>query len=420
MAWQDRLKTAAYTSPNGTRIEFTYENVGEETPKRTAAFSFAGVDGQYVQDNGFGSTIYPMRVIFWGDDYDIEAAAFVQGLLARGVGRLEHPLYGTFDVVPFGSIRRRDDLKTAANQALIDVAFWTTTSLVYPSNQLDARSELEAGIDEMITDTAGSQFDANVDVRTALAQQNLATRTQAVLRGAQAALGGVAQTTTAVNNAFRDAQDAINFSLDVLVGQPLQLAQQMANMISLPARAVAGITDRVTGYANFAQGIINSAAGNPFLTASPRASTNIANDFAMADLSAASAVNGALLAVVETEFETRTDAQNAAATVLDLFDLWLAWREQGFAALERIDQGDTYQRLQESAALSSGFLIDISFTLLPERSIVLDRNRTLIDVCGELYATTADARLNEIINNNRLTGSEIIELPRGREIVYYV
>jgi prophage DNA circulation protein len=423
MAWQDRLKTAAYTSPNGTRFEFDYEDVSQQFNKRTAAFSFAGVDGQYIQDNGFGSDIYPMRVIFWGEDYDAAAAAFIVGLKAGGIGKLEHPLYGTFNVVPFGTIRRRDDLKSSGNQAVIDVAFWTTTGVVYPTNQLDAQSQLNQSIETFTSDAAGAQFAALVDVRTALAQQNLATRTEAILQGTQAALGEIAATTTEANNAFRDAQDAINFSLDVLVGQPLQLAQQVANLISLPARATVGITDRVLGYASFAQGLIDSAAGNPADATGanlPRTKTNIDNDFQASDLSFASAINGLLLSLVETQFGTRTDAQAAAASALDLFNAWIVWRETGFAATGQIDGGTSYQNLQQSTALASGFIIDISFNLLPEQSVVIDRSRTLIDLCAELYQTTSDARLNELINNNKLTGSEIIELPRGTEIVYYV
>ena len=53
------------------------------------------------------------------------------------------------------------------------------------------------------------------------------------------------------------------------------------------------------------------------------------------------------------------------------------------------------------------------------RRVVLDRNRTIIDLAAELYGSVDD-QLDFLINSNNLTGSEILELPRGREIVYYV
>jgi hypothetical protein len=64
MAWQDRLREAAYNAPSGQRLVFLYEDVGREVDKKTAAFDFPGVNGTYVQDNGSTSRRYPLRVFF--------------------------------------------------------------------------------------------------------------------------------------------------------------------------------------------------------------------------------------------------------------------------------------------------------------------------------------------------------------------
>jgi len=61
----------------------------------------------------------------------------------------------------------------------------------------------------------------------------------------------------------------------------------------------------------------------------------------------------------------------------------------------------------------------LSFSLKQERSIVLDRARTIVDISAELYGEV-DAQLDFLINSNNLSGSEILEVPKGREIVYYV
>ena len=70
-------------------------------------------------------------------------------------------------------------------------------------------------------------------------------------------------------------------------------------------------------------------------------------------------------------------------------------------------------------ALTAGFLVEVSFTLVPERSIVLERPRTALDVCAELYRTVEGDRLDFLITSNDLSGSEIFELPAGKEIFYY-
>lgn len=84
-----------------------------------------------------------------------------------------------------------------------------------------------------------------------------------------------------------------------------------------------------------------------------------------------------------------------------------------------IDTGSAYQQLQEAVAITAGFLVGISFTLKQERRLILDRSRTIIDLVAELYGSI-DEQLDFFITSNNLSGSEILELPKGREIVYYV
>ncbi len=148
MAWQDRLRTGAYNSPSGIRVLFAYEDVSRDIDKKTIGFTFPDADGTFVQDMGRTGRRYPLRMFFWGDDYDIEANAFEQALLERGVGKLEHPIYGVIDVVPFGTIKRRDDLVTAGNQAVIEVEFWETIGLIYPSSQSDPASNVVSSVEE--------------------------------------------------------------------------------------------------------------------------------------------------------------------------------------------------------------------------------------------------------------------------------
>ena len=72
MAWQDRVKEAAYTSPGGTRTPFLYEDVRMSIEKKTTGFDFPDADGTLVQDLGHTGRRYPLRMFFSGDDYDLE------------------------------------------------------------------------------------------------------------------------------------------------------------------------------------------------------------------------------------------------------------------------------------------------------------------------------------------------------------
>lgn len=414
MAWNDRIREAAYTSPSGARSVFTYEDVSKTVEKKTTGFEFPDANGTYVQDLGHSGRRYPLRVIFWGSDYDQEADAFEAALLERGTGRLEHPIYGTVDVVPFGSIKRRDDLKTSANQAIIEVTFWETIGLIYPAAQSDPASEVLNAVEEYNA-AAAQQFEDVTSLDTAVETATFKGDYQALLDSAQSGLQSVADAQDDVRRQFNAVVDSINQGIDILVAQPLTLAFQTTQLIQAPARALTNIEARLDAYANLASSL-TSGDGS---VVSPGNDSRASNEYHANDLYASSYVTGSVVSAVNNRFDTKAEALSAADAILTQFQQVADWRDQNFESLAEIDTGGAYQKLQEAVALTAGFLVEISFTLKQERRIVLDRARTIIDLAAELYGSVDD-QLDFLINSNNLTGSEILELPKGREIVYYL
>lgn len=428
MSWEDRLREAAYTAPSGTRFTFLYEGVSRETTKRTTAFDFPGVDDAYVQDNGHGARRFPLRCFFAGEDHDLDAQAFEDGLLERGLGRLEHPLYGTFDVVPVGDITRRDDLKEAAGQTVIEVTFWTSVDAIYPAGQTSLRSEVELGVNA-VTEAAGAQLEQSVDLSTVASQEAAKASVAGLVSDVHRELGDLAAAGAKINAAFRDAQSAINGGLDVLIGQPAQLARQLVGLVLAPATADVGIRSRLEGYAALLDRTINSPRARPWdaFTSGvvlPARKRSVSNDFHLSSVVATAALAGAVSSCIATQFQARPEAIAAADAILAQLDAIVTWLDAGFGALGNvdapgaIDTGESYQALQSAVATATGYLVEISFTLVPERRLVLDRARTIIDVAAELYGSVDD-RLDFLIDTNRLSGSEILELPRGASILYY-
>jgi prophage DNA circulation protein len=372
------------------------------------------VNDAYIQQNGFGARKYPMRCFFWGNDHDLIATAFERALLETGYGRLEHPMYGAFDVVPMGSIGRRDDLKNAANQSVIEVTFWTSLRAVYPSDRPSLQNELVGAVDGFDVQAA-QQFAASTDLTTVIARVNERSTVKQLLKTISAMLGTLAATTSEVNRQFQDDLTAINYGVDVLVGQPLQLALQVTNLIQGPAKASAALASRLVGYRDFARRLMDSVPGMS-ATDSGRPAVN---DFLTTDLSVMAAVSSSALSVTTATFKTRPEAIGAADEILGQFDAAVSWRDARFGELAEVDTGESYQALLHAVSLVAGFAIEQSFALATERRIVLDRPRTIVDLAAELYGSVDD-RLDFMIDTNDLSGSEILELPRGRMIAYYV
>lgn len=441
--WEDRVRGAAYTCPNGTRFVFKYEDLSRETPLRNAWFEFPLIDNAYGQQNGFGSRSYPMRCYFVGPQCDLLATAFEAGLMQRGIGRLEHPVYGTIDVIPDGSIVRNDALKSAANQAIVEITFKTTTGIVFPDATKDPQNEILALIAGF--DVASAQsFADHVNIKKVTHRTSLIQGIRKTLDGISKTIGGLSSAVSSVNREFQNIRSTVNYGLDVLVGQPLLLARQVKNLISAPSRALLGIQNRLDGYSDLADNIFGSKSGRPLEQLAHGSSmltrrTAILNDFHTSDLVVSQAVASSVIAATTapvnaagesqldaTRFDTRAKAIAAASQISNMFDALVAWRDECFAGFSDIagvdaalvDTGESIQALQNSVAMTIGYLVRVAFTLKTERSIILDRPRTIIDLCGELYGSVDD-RLDFLIATNDLTGSEILEIPRQRKIVYY-
>jgi hypothetical protein len=410
MPWNDRVREAAYTSPSGVRLVFDYENVGKSVDKKTAAFDPPDANGTFVQDLGHTGRKYPLRLFFWGDDYDQEADAFEAALLERGTGKLDHPIYGVVNVVPFGSIKRRDDLKTAANQAVIELTFWETVDGAYPTTGKDPASEVLSAVSEYDV-AAAEEFETTIDIDSATEQATFKSQYTVLLDTASSGLQSIADTQDDVQRQFDAVNDSINNGIDILVARPLALASQTLIMLEAPARALTDIEARLSAYATLANSIItgDDAVQQP----------GGGNAFHTSDLFASTYVAASIVSVINNRFDTKTGALQAADLILQQFADVAAWRDDNYQSLGEVDTGGAYQQLQEAVALTAGFLVEISFSLKQERSIILTRPRTIIDLVAELYGSIDD-QLDFFIDSNNLTGSEILEVPRGREIVYYV
>jgi len=416
MPWDDRLQPGAYISPAGVRYPWQFENVSKTVAKRTAEFNFPDANGTYVQDNGHTGRRYPLTIFFWGDNHDKEAEAFEAALLERGTGTLEHPLYGTKRVVPFGDINQRDDLKTAANQSVIQVTFFETIDLFFPVGQTDPASIVLASVDAY-RDITPTQYTILYRIDNPVLESSLKNEFNRALDVTNSGLAdAVADQSENIRSRFDDIYTSITSSIDLLVGDPLTLVAQTLQFVGTLAAGVQNIAGRLAGYGAIITRLIT---GNDAVAVLGNDARNT-NDFYTRALFATASLMGQVESVVNTTFETKIQALTAAEIILDTSSDVTDWWDDNMESLDEIDTGEIYQAWQEAVAVAAGFLVEISFSLKQERTIILDAPRSLHELAAELYGDITDETLNFLINTNALTGDEILEIPRGRRIVYFI
>lgn len=425
-SWEDRLLEAAYTGPSGRRLTFDYEDVSKSIDKKTTGFNFPDVNGTYVQDNGLTGRRYPMRIFIWGKDYDIVTKAFESLLEETGPGKLEHPMYGTVNVVPFGTIRRRDDLKSKRNQSILEVVFWDTTGVAYPSSQADPESEANAAI-EAFNAAADAQLEQQLALTTPFEEASFLDRSKALLQTTKNVLSAIAEVQQEVLDEFNESAGLVESALDI-GGDVLGIAQNTRNMIQAPGRAAALMGDRLDAYGNLAARIFGQAPAKPTTGPNAAGTDNTGpNAFFTDDLYASTFVTGSAVSALNNVFDTRASALGVAEELEDQLENVVVWREDNYQSLGSAeipspagaDMGQAYEKLRQAVSLTMGYLLDTSLRLKQERSVVLEKPRSIVDLCGELYGGV-EAHLDFFVTSNDFTGDEILEIPRGREVKYYV
>ena len=417
MSWEERIAGAAsYTPPSGGEaIVFDYDNFSATVDKRTTSFQFPGVDGSLIQDLGRSGRKCPVTAIFHGPDCDLEASAFEKALYERGIGRLNHPVYGDLNVVPFGAVQRRDNLQTRANVVTVQVTFWEVISSITIATEENPRTATEKAI--RTSNDAGQQgLVEYIKVFSIEELVSLQNSVAALVNDLNKLIRPIANTVESIVRTYDAIEQSILRGIDTVVGTPLALAAQIQALIQAPARAVELIQTKLDGYGNLFDSLLGANAGEPF---EPGLNNVHSNDFHTLDMAAGAVLSAIALSALNSTFETAPQAITTADFLLTKFGEYTDWRDKNFESLEQIDTGEAFQGVQEMVSIASAFLIETSFSSAQERVMVTNRPRTLIDLCAELYGEV-DERLDFFIRSNSLNGTEIIEIPADREILYYV
>lgn len=414
MTWQDRLKEGAYNSPSGVRHTFKYEDLSRSFDKKTSAHDFPNADGTYIQDNGRTGRKYPITAYFSGPNCDTDADAFEDALGETGRGKLEHPIYGTVDVVPFGTITRNDALKSAANQSVVEVTFWETIPLIYPIPQSDPQSIIIDAVQEF-TGALGISVADKLDIFDPATVAQFKDRVIAQVNSIKTTLGKISEIKTQVEDnvtrvlALADSISAATTeTADAVRGVINETVSAVMELIALPSQVAEDLKTKITSYKEMLGSVL-----------SPLFPTDDESEFLSSTVMAETITASLAVNMVESELSSQGEATSAADELLSMFDEVVTWGETTSDNLGLLDTGESYQKLQETIALTAGYLIEISFTLKKERKIILTESCTIIDLAARLYGEL-DTILDFFINSNEFTGSEIIEVPKGREVLYYV
>ena len=402
MPYLERLREAGYRSPSGAEFTFQFQELERSGSKKAPIHEFPQQDLPEVQDLGQAAVHFGIKAVFTGEDYDLTADDFWKALAEHGPATLKHPRWGDLRVLPV-TFAQAEGFVDGMRQAIFTIDFVRLGDIGYPTTVVQAESEIGAELEE--TGIEGIEVKPENALATAASKKSYTsflTSFKSTMTAAISAIGDVREGFERLVNDFEN-------TLDTLILDPITLAQSFIALVRAPARALTSISAKLQGYATAITNLKNTTLGIGIYY----------SEAASRAMQALGLMAGLAECTLTGTITTRTEAVQAIEIIQDSI----------IDALEAIEQieaaSDTYTTPSEVLAIirviiaqTISMLLERSFDLKIERQIILDSDRTPLDLVYELYGDLEN--LDDFIDYNRLNGDEIFMIPRGRGVIYYV
>jgi prophage DNA circulation protein len=476
------IQDALYTSPSGKTIAFSWETAKRDTELKTGVYTFPGKDGALVQHQGAGARTFPLVCLFSGGNYTDKSDEFEAALIETGVAELQHPIYGTIKVKPVGHIEREDDPVTKLGQSTVTITFaeTITSNEAAELNKVEADtidekyeefSEAAAAdfaeviaantIDEIAAAIEQSSIADNISEQLDI-QSALGTQTQSIIDNLQPIamadkngftdwLASSKELKGSIKNLYAKGTAS---KIESVYTNALNIARLTLRLMKMPADLSVSLSEKIKGYSALTANLVNQYKNDPI------GIKKIKNAYAAAALAltgaAAAIASGSALTVAEAAAATgagpartalantpasggaagsetaagttadksagtasREEAVEAANKAASFLETVAAFQDIKIAQNAFVDAAPSaHIALNELVYSSIRLILSAAFSLSMQKTITLDRDRQVIELCAELYGTT-DC-LDDFIIENNFNIDDIELLPMGKKVSYYV
>lgn len=416
MAWETDIVEACYTAPSGKKFYFAYDSkLTSEVDLKTATFTFPERDGALVVPLGIGGRRFSFTCFFYGRRSKKEADDFEAGLKERGYGELQHPLYGTFKVVPTGTISRSDDVVSGVGVSSVGITFAETIIDVSTINsEVVVNDEIDAAVEEFERKSI-LEFCRNIVKSTIKGITKITNAYKTATRAAAESLRRIAQAEKSIYTKFQTIESELFSSIDSIINAAESVAIQTNKLFNLPSRAAADVAAKIEGYGQAVKDIIRQFRNSPARAEDAR------NQWVSARLMLESLVVSCASGVATTgnnKFRSREEAVGAAMSILSIYDSVVEFEEKNVDKDYFVEVGEGFSAMRDVVSMSVAQIVDNSFSLPTKKSIVLGKDRQIVELLFDLYGGLE--KIDEFIVDNNLNYNEIEVIPMGREVAYYV
>ena len=392
MSWTNRInQTIKLTTADGNSYEPLYLLSPRRVDFNVSQFEFPNIDGTLVNRQNIKGYKYDITIIFQEELHRERYLQFEKSVKDKRPIEVLHPMYGLFNAHIVSMV----DDPTALSSTRVSLSMIQTISEEYPKTVTDANNQVNIDFDN-INETISESFDSNTELST-LDTVNMQSKTDSAYELGTSSVKSGNQSNEYIllyNAAKNSTSELVSFlvypSLFIeRVTYRLQLLKSQYDKLSLLVNTV---NDK----------LIYELYGNAYVSAMVNTSVN----------------------PIEDDYNNTSDVLDVINTISNVYNDFITNLDNmqtpnGSDLDSYIPNFETISNLTSMVNYALANLFDIALTANQKRTAILESDTNLILLAHRFYGASEDS-FNRLISENKIGMNEIIEIKKGREVVYYV
>lgn len=406
MSWIERIKNGmTITCGDGKVYEPNWLNATKELEWNTAEFDFPNVEGTFVKRSKRRGTRYSLELHFQGEFHLDTSVAFEQSMNNTKPLIIAHPFYGSLTV---------QGPKFLVDNTGLNVSKWTGTVIetITEANPIVSTDPIdEIAIKKNLLDESFAQAlllpPSTTDVAT-LKANNTSNYNLTV------PIIQIPDEVEKYFNLFNTAQSAVNTA----TASPLLAMRTTIAMLTEPASFAISVTQRI-GLLTSTFNTFRATLSGLLSPASKQIYQNLAGSVISSMCLAASLP-------LDGDFSNNKKVYDLITAVTTPYNQYIADLDAlqtltGGSPTSFVPNADSLIALNTLMNTTISSLFRIALTSKVERSIICENDTNMIILTHRFYGLDSfDNNIAELIEENGIGLTELIQVKKGRKIVYYI
>lgn len=438
MSWRDLIENPyLIVTGDGQEYEVLWRNPIMLQGFNVSTFEFPNVAGTLVDQRQQIGRQFKLEIYFQGDDHLEVSEDFRKSTADRRPWRVFHPFYGEVLAKPVTTLVFDN---SGLNTTRITGTIMETLDIILPRAIASTREQIETQ-KAAVQESALVDYGTKVDELTAQEVVNIDGQLD-VIEANTLDIIEVEQQAFDLRNTIIDAKRFV----DTAIQTPIDLIAKVQTAIDFPFQVISSVRGRLNVLQENFERLTTSVVALLGGTSSNIDFDNITPDLlgqislnnrALYELAGATTVSSLVSATVtnvdpetsdieERQFQSLEDINTATQQIvnqwnnyvesLDAMETDLATEPDSF-----VPDFETIRQLQDLVFFGIANLQEFAFSSTIENEVILAADTNLIELTHRFYGLDEeDENIERLKSQNQIGLKEILNIPKGRRIRYYI